>query len=560
MYNSSVLTNSMDSEKAKYFLISKQNILEEDVLRVEISFKGKLFHNFYALKECWFQLQNIVDRHYPELKLLFATELGFLFDEDSTFSQKKHLEEVAVGSSERRLSKESEQVFRLIWGMVKLIHLLSIKVKKPICLRFDQIVEADRMSLQFISYLSSMVSNKICILIHMGDIPSNWGDKTINLRKKLLDELISGLTYSTVTEIPPLKKKLDRLTTNEEQVAHQVLCGKEFSNSSIEKIIQHFIMWGNYEAGMHLIEYQIDKDFKNAQNAFYWMKKGLIYAFCNNFKQSMECYEHVFSISSDIQMRTAACMYLALLSSKRLGVEDQAQKWIEKGFSEGVELVGIDSDIEIGWLCNVRALSAFREKNYKTALYYTQKAFNLVKARQGGDALHLKINVLSNMSVLYEKTNNIKKALSVWTKFDQFVNQGASEAFIKIYRFRLGALQILNDECEEGLQNIKLAYSISREINDVFHASFIAQELAIYACHYERWKEAIHWFRESALLARDFGENAFAAIQEERIRIIEDISSDQRLAILNLSTPVTKIGRPFYPIHIPNPLKSDVKI
>ncbi|MCP1133749.1 hypothetical protein NKT34_10650 [Paenibacillus polysaccharolyticus] len=123
-------------------------------IRVSISFEEKLFHSFYGLKECWWQLRDVVENHHPELKRRFSAELQFLFPEESFNERIDPLEALAAGSSERRLSKESEQIFRVVWGISKLIQFVSYH--SPLQIRFYYLAEADRVSLQFISYLSSL--------------------------------------------------------------------------------------------------------------------------------------------------------------------------------------------------------------------------------------------------------------------------------------------------------------------------------------------------------------------------------------------------------------------
>lgn len=524
-----------------------------DEIRLGISFEEKLFHSFYGLKQCWWQLQDFIDINHPELKQQFSAELQFLFPEASSFNEHADpLEALAAGSSERRLSKESEQIFRLVWGISKLIQLVSYS--KPLQISFYNAAEADRVSLQFISYLSYMKGN-IKLRVHVGEVPTSWDEECRLLRCELLQ-----LWKKSLHDTEEIEERMKAVINNrslslDEKTALSWFQNIESINTcDIEETIQRYVMGGNYEAGLALIQKGIHTDRNKERLATFWMKKGLVYAFCGNYSKAIVCYKHLFSLSTSPQKRTATCMYLALLSSKRLDQEEEAQSWIKKGMEEAEMLEGKEADIEKGWLFNVRALSAFREKNYREALQYSQAALKRIMNHQAGDALHLKINVISNLSVLFEKMGLSEKALTTWQKFDQFITRNTTAAFSKTYYFRLGALRVASGQQKEGIAYITRAYEIAKGIDDVFHAAFIAQELAIYAYNDNDYAQAVHWLEHSASMAVEFGDENLASLQKRRIKILQQNDSIMIKQKLDLGLPITKIGRPFYPIHIPNPL------
>ncbi|WP_366344557.1 tetratricopeptide repeat protein [Paenibacillus amylolyticus] len=527
-------------------------LVTHDEIRLGISFEDKLFHSFYGLKECWWQLQDVIERHYPELKQQFSAELQFLFPETSLNKHTEPLEALAAGSSERRLSKESEQIFRLVWGISKLIQLVSYH--RPLQIRFYNVAEADRVSLQFISYLSSQKGN-IDLQVHVGEVPTSWDEECKLLRDELLQMWKKNLHETEENEERKKPVNKNRSLSFDEKTALSWFQNRESMYAyDMEEIIQRFVMGGNYEAALTLIQGGIHTVCDKERLATLWMKKGLVYAFCGNYSKAIVCYKHLFSLSTSPQKRTATCMYLALLSSKRLDQEDEAQSWIEKGLQEAVLLEGKEADIEKGWLYNVRALSAFREKNYREALQYSQAALKRIMNHQAGDALHLKINVISNLSVLFEKMGLSEKALTTWQKFEQFITHGTTAAFSKTYYFRLGALQVASGQQKEGIAYITRAYEIAKRIDDVFHAAFIAQELAIYSYNDDDFAQTVHWLEHSASMALEFGDEAFASLQVRRIKLVQQNESLIIKQELDLGSPLTKIGRPFYPIHIPNPL------
>nr|WP_154985479.1 hypothetical protein [Paenibacillus xylanexedens] len=521
-------------------------------IRVSISFEEKLFHSFYGLKECWWQLRDVVENHHPELKRRFSAELQFLFPEESFNERIDLLEALAAGSSERRLSKESEQIFRVVWGISKLIQFVSYH--SPLQIRFYNLAEADRVSLQFISYLSSLKGN-MRLRIHVGEVPASWDEECKLLRFEILQLWKKSLYKIDEIEAPFEQVTQSRSLSFDEKVSLSWFQHRESSDTyDIEETIQRLVMDGNYEAGLALIQEGLQQISDKERLATFWMKKGLVYAFIGNYNRAIACYKHLFSLSMNAQKRTATCMYLALLSSKRLDQEDEAQSWINKGMQEAEQLAGKEADIEKGWLFNVRALSAFREKNYREALEYSQSALKRIKNHQAGDALHLKINVISNLSVLFEKMGLSDKALATWQKFDQFITRGTTAAFSKTYYFRLGALLVVSGQQKEGIAHIMQAYEIAKGIDDVFHAAFIAQELAIYAYNDNNFDQAVHWLEQSASMAIEFGDEEIASLQRRRVEILQQHDSMMIKPQLDLGLPITKIGRPFYPIHIPNPL------
>jgi tetratricopeptide (TPR) repeat protein len=525
---------------------SKPNTKQDLILK--ISFEHNLFHSFHALKQVYLQIHPLMLKEAPDLIEKFSVELQYLFPQE--IQAERTLEEIAAGSSERRLSRESEQLFRVIWGMVSLVNEFAERINQPLHIMFHQISEADRVSLQYIKYLSQTQSSDLHLWVHIGDIPQSWGEETRMIRTNLINSLTEFLALSETKIEDSMYDWIafDESLIGDADVAINFYQNGSFSSwESCREILHNYIMLGNYEAGMCLAEKGLTLEGTAEQISFYWKSKGLAYAFHGDFAKAVSCYEKILLHSQDTAMRTSTYMFLALLSSKRLSAEKQAQLLLEEGFHLAEDLHGVQKDLEEGWLYNVKALSSFREKNFQEAYTSSNKALKRVKPHQGSDALHLKINIISNISVLFESMKLAEKSLSTWEIFDQFMEKGSNAAFAKVYLFRLGALQVKCGMREEGVKHIEEAYQEALDINDVFHICFITNELAYYAWEIGNKDEAVHWLTTSYQAATSFWDTSLADKRQKQIDSIrtgyppDELINEKRL---------TKIGHPFYPIHL----------
>jgi len=165
-----------------------------------------------------------------------------------------------------------------------------------------------------------------------------------------------------------------------------------------------------------------------------------------------------------------------------------------------VFLVGRDSAAECcerAWIYNVMALSYATEKNFRAARSCCQQVLaNLKTAAHTPDATHLKINVISNITMLDEFERNIEGALAHWSFFDGLLAK-AGPIFNKHFLFRKGGLLARAGRWDEAMETLLRCHAQAEGTGDVFYGDVIAQGIAGIAYRRGDFAVAAEWYRKS---------------------------------------------------------------
>lgn len=351
--------------------------------------------------------------------------------------------------------------------------------------------------------------------------------------------------------------------------------------------------WGNYENVLALVKLALRAEdaFNVEQRIYLWKRCGLMHAFLGNYDEVNSAYEQGLQIADHPTMRAQMYAYLTLVATKRQFNLERAEKLAYQGLRE---IEGLEDDatmIERGWLHNTLALTRFFQKRYKEAYELCKTAFQFLKSQNNSEALHLKINLVSNMSVVAEQMGNLDMALKIWRNFGHFLRGNGNRLFAKIYYYREAGLLLRKGDTEAALKLLVRAYEEASAIADHFHMDFIARNISSLYAEQGLVDECISWLQKSEQHALEVGSHnrasgaklAAAAVVYEAGR-----SDEQTLGVLKrmegtcrseklrelcnqlilewgqgghgaaraiihheLQRPRTKLGVPFYLIHIP---------
>lgn len=236
-----------------------------------------------------------------------------------------------------------------------------------------------------------------------------------------------------------------------------------------------------------------------------WKAIALAHTFLEDHEVAIGCYERALAIADDPTMQAQLRMYLGLLTGKRLFDIAAAQDHLQEGLRAVDGATDPAALIERGWLMNVSALMAFQTKRHRDAMKLVRGAFDLMGPLTSGEAVHLKINVLSNISVLLEATGNVDQALEVWLQFARFPD-GGSDVFAKHYFFREGGLRRKTGDLEGAMSCYEQSYDKALQIADPYHAEIAARSCGYVAHARAKYADAARWYGLSAELLECTGD------------------------------------------------------
>lgn len=477
--------------------------------------------------------------------------------EDLTFIT---MDALALPASERRLSRESEYTFRITNGLARLVveglEKTAAFVGQKLWIFVPDVTQIDRVSLLSLNQLLQFASQKI-IVVYGG--PSSLNELTrCGTQEVLTTEPASSaerrkFLKSFLSHQKPIP--LDAMELKEGRpspLAPLLLDVDRFSEDSLFEAIQV----GQYDLALSVLEHP---DFELEAEARARLL-GLAHAYIGNFQFAQEIYHRAMSQAKDPVMKARFCVYTSLLSAKRLSEYDRTIALIDEGLAALKGHGEAAALLETGWLLNVRALVMFRTKRIEEAAAICREAIATIKPLQGSDALHLKINLISNMSILFEADGNLRKSLAVWERFEAFNTGPARALFAKIYHFRKAGLLFGLGQIDMAMDQYLASWHEAQSIHDTFHSVVIAQTLGKAEFQRRRFEAAAIWFERAETEAKRCADHAAAdksaAARAIALKMAERPRDDpSEVAISDCEewlhrAPETKLGRPFYLYHI----------
>ena len=155
---------------------------------------------------------------------------------------------------------------------------------------------------------------------------------------------------------------------------------------------------------------------------------GMTWAFLLDYRRSLHHLGLAIELGPTPALRARARLLRALLNIKRIGDVEAGFEDVRLGLAElgaadpvgnGESLAGIGEEaaVEAAWLYNVQALGYVQLRDAAAAEIAERRAIRLVARFASTDATHLKVNLVSNLSVLAEQSGDPGKALDIWQRF-----------------------------------------------------------------------------------------------------------------------------------------------
>jgi hypothetical protein len=236
-----------------------------------------------------------------------------------------------------------------------------------------------------------------------------------------------------------------------------------------------------------------------------WKAVALAHTFLEHHRLALECYEFALSYADTAHMRAQLFMYLGLIAGKRLQDGVLARDYLGRGFEAIEGLIDSEANLERGWLYNVSALMNYQEGRYKEALKMVQDSALQMKTLHHSKATHLKVNLISNISVLQEDTGHPDRALTTWAVFQTFLGS-TNELFAKHFHFRQGGLQCKSGDLAGALQSYQQSYAQAQAIGDQFHMRIAAQGCGAVSYQVAHFESASAWYADCVRLAEGIGD------------------------------------------------------
>ncbi|MFD7659304.1 hypothetical protein ACFV4N_35465 [Actinosynnema sp. NPDC059797] len=229
--------------------------------------------------------------------------------------------------------------------------------------------------------------------------------------------------------------------------------------------------------------------------AFFTKTVGMVHSFRGLHAEALDRFlaiAHDESVSHEL--RAQASVYAALTRVKMMRDPRAGIAQADEGLAL-LDAAGADGDQarrERGWLLNVRALGAFTEGRIRDALGDEMSALACVNDGRDSSSVHLKINLISNLSVLQERTGRYDGALATWLKY-LTVGDAWGPMFTKHHAYRRGGLELAAGRPDAATAAYEDAYTAAASLDDRFHRAVIALELGTLHLETDR-SAALDWF------------------------------------------------------------------
>ena len=417
----------------------------------------------------------------------------------------------------RMLPRQSEYLLRIIskigWFITETIQQSSLS-QCPVVLYFPQVDRVDRPTLYTIYHLYQRARlGNFTLLLTSDQLPvaedmltrQHLFDTDYEY-KLLLTRFFTKLT-PTIEHLPKGTTPLQPLATNgfysKETAVYQKAktALEDLTTLEAQATIIDALSLSNQYFNMELIldtvaEILSTSELDNAFRITMWKIAGSTHAALGNYAQATECFQKASALAGDKGiMKAQISMYLALVSAKRIGAFDEASTFLEAGY-QAIETQDIaQAALERGWLNNVNALIAYRNRNYRRAFSLTQDAIQFMKPYRDEESTGLKTNLVTNVSILFESANQPQRALEVWRLFKTFLGE-ANDLFDKHYLSREAGLSLKADLIAEATTSYHKAFEAAVRVGDFVGIEATARALVCLSHRTQAHAEAAAWAKQ----------------------------------------------------------------
>ncbi|MDA8371508.1 MAG: hypothetical protein M0026_16820 [Nocardiopsaceae bacterium] len=177
------------------------------------------------------------------------------------------------------------------------------------------------------------------------------------------------------------------------------------------------------------------------------------------------------------ELRAQSHLYTALTLAEQPRHADAAVAEIDRGFAAVPPRPGepVSTCRERGWLHNLRAQVHVMRSEFRPALDQVKQALACVADTTDAGSAHLRATLLANLSVLQEKAGRLEQALRTWNRFLTAACAG-NAGFRKHHSYRAAGLHLASGDRASALEDLDRTLASAAETNDVFHTCEVRVE------------------------------------------------------------------------------------
>ena len=450
------------------------------------------------------------------------------------------LASIALSASERRLHRESEQVFRVLSVAAGALCHAAVELGTPVILR--GVGQADLTSLRgflrAVEFARTVPDARLAVadaervwpgpgyraervryLRRMGvpveetDLVAEAGSVWFPSRERTLfevatddcaapiDRLAAALAYCRSAFFSANWEGMGLVARGMLDVA------ATFPDARVDELVAASVADdGQAEA----IEFEpaILRSTKDVV-AFLWKAIGIQATFRGTQDDALHSFRAMRTAGDGIspELYAQSCLYTALTLSKRFGRNDDAVRELTEGFA----VVGARPEEpasvrrERGWLHNLRGLTHFAQRDLTAALAEEKSALECVRGLRDASSVHLRVNLLSNISVLQESAKMYEPALRTWERFSA-ASGADNPSFAKHHAYREAGLRLRLGDRAAALAGLARSVASAAELRDDFHECEISLEAGALCADEGRLARALAHFdtaREAAVRLGD---------------------------------------------------------
>lgn len=239
--------------------------------------------------------------------------------------------------------------------------------------------------------------------------------------------------------------------------------------------------------------------------ALFARSMGVVHVFTGSHDAAMEAFGRGLACRAPPELVARLHMFRALTLTKRFGQLPNARAEVEAGVAALERSTSPDRALQEGWLRNVCALTWFHERKLDKALVEEKRAMRCVGDLHDASATHLKINLISNASYLQETARQYADAIATWRRFEA-ISARWGVNFAKHHRYRLAGLELAAGERDAAVAHFTEAYANADALGDSFHRQVIAAELGRLYLDEAQPAPAVEWFTRAEEHARALGD------------------------------------------------------
>ncbi|MCP3137346.1 tetratricopeptide repeat protein [Pyxidicoccus xibeiensis] len=239
--------------------------------------------------------------------------------------------------------------------------------------------------------------------------------------------------------------------------------------------------------------------------ALFLRSMGVVHVFTGSHEAAMEAFARGLQCRVPPELVARLHMFRALTLTKRFGQLPNARVEVEAGLAALERCTSADRALQEGWLRNVCALTWFQERKLDKAVVEEKLAMRCVGDLHDASATHLKINLISNASYLQETARQYGDAIATWRRFEKISAKWGAN-FAKHHCYRLAGLELAAGERDAAEAHFTEAYANADALGDSFHRQVIAAELGRMSLDAGQPATAVEWFARGEEHARAVGD------------------------------------------------------